>query len=120
MRRAGSRDYERIWVVVNRIPRGRVATYGQVAWLAGLARQARRVGYALAALPADRDVAWQRVVNAAGAISPRADPRMETVQRVLLEGEGVVFDARGRADLARFGWRPRGRSSPPARRARPA
>lgn len=114
VRRGEPSDYERIYAVVARIPRGRVATYGQVARLARLARQARRVGYALHALPEGRDVPWQRVVNARGEISPRAEPRHETIQRVLLTREGVRFDARGRIDLARFGWRPVGRATPAA------
>ena len=100
-------SYERIWRVVSRIPRGRVATYGQVAELAGLPRAARQAGYAMHALPHGSRVPWQRVVNARGEVSARSDPGGALVQRALLEREGVAFDARGRIDLARFGWRPR-------------
>jgi methylated-DNA-protein-cysteine methyltransferase-like protein len=95
--------YERIYAAVARIPRGRVATYGEVAAAAGLPGRARQVGYALHALPAGRPVPWHRVVNARGEVSPRAEPRFETIQRKLLEREGVAFDARGRVSLARFG-----------------
>jgi len=101
--------YARIYAVVRRIPRGRVATYGQVAELAGLAGRARQVGYALHALPAGSTVPWQRVLNAAGGVSRRASPGGELTQRQLLEREGVRFDARGRARLAAVRWRPRGR-----------
>jgi len=105
-RPASSPTYERIWAVVARIPRGRVATYGQVAELAGLPRQARRVGYALAALPADRVVPWHRVINAQGAISERGEPRWAQIQRELLRRERVLFDERGLTDLARYAWKP--------------
>jgi methylated-DNA-protein-cysteine methyltransferase related protein len=64
------------------------------------------VGYALAALSGATALPWQRVVNAAGAISLRSSTG-GTTQRILLEREGIAFDARGRIDLARFGWRPR-------------
>jgi methylated-DNA-protein-cysteine methyltransferase-like protein len=104
-RNAGVSSYERIWRVVARIPRGRVATYGQVAELAGLPRAARQAGYAMHALPHGTRVPWQRVVNARGELSARSEPGGEQVQRALLEREGVVFDARGRIDLGRFGWR---------------
>lgn len=103
---ADSDSYRRIHAVVRRVPRGRVATYGQVAELAGLGGHARQVGYALHAL-GDERVPWHRVVNAAGRVSRRAEPGAERIQRQLLEREGVVFDAAGRIDLARFGWRPR-------------
>ncbi len=105
---AGERsgDRERLLAVVRLVPRGRVATYGQVAALAGLPGHARQVGWALHALPAASDVPWQRVVNARGELSPRAQPGAERLQRALLEAEGVAFDARGRIPLARFGWRP--------------
>ncbi|TBR22410.1 MGMT family protein [bacterium] len=99
-----SGNYARIYAAVRRIPRGKVATYGQVAKLAGLPRHARQVGYALHALPAASDVPWQRVVNAQGAVSPRAVPGFEDEQRRLLEREGVTFDGRGRIPLSRFQW----------------
>jgi len=100
-----NRRYERIYDVVRAIPEGRVATYGQVAALAGLKGHARQIGYALYALD-DDDVPWQRVVNARGEISARSDPGSEPLQRVMLEDEGVVFDERGRISLARFRWDP--------------
>jgi methylated-DNA-protein-cysteine methyltransferase-like protein len=90
--------------VVRRIPRGRVATYGQVAELAGLAGHARQVGYALHALHGDSALPWHRVVNATGAISLRSVPGFELEQRVRLEAEGVTFNARGRVPLASYRW----------------
>lgn len=101
----GSDAYERIYDVVRRIPAGRVATYGQVAALAGLSGHARQVGYALHALAGD-DVPWQRVLNARGEVSRRSDPGPEPLQRLMLEDEGVLFDAYGRVDLRRFRWDP--------------
>jgi methylated-DNA-protein-cysteine methyltransferase related protein len=100
---------------VRRIPPGRVATYGQVAALAGLHGRARQVGYALNALPDGTTVPWQRVINARGEVSPRSEPGREGYQRFLLEEEGVAFDAAGRLDLDRFGWRPGKRSAAPRR-----
>ena len=101
---------------MRRIPRGRVATYGQVAALAGLPGAARQVGYALHALPAGADdVPWQRVVNAKGEVSPRAEPGADDEQRALLEAEGVRFDRRGKIDLVRYGL---ARAKRPPRRKR--
>ena len=100
-------SYQLIYNVVRRIPRGRVATYGQVASLAGLAGHARQVGYALNALPDGTVVPWHRVVNAAGRISTRTTPGGELVQQLLLAKEGVRLDARGRIPLERLRWRPR-------------
>ncbi len=108
--RRGVGAYGRIYAVVRRIPRGRVATYGQVAELAGLAGHARQVGYALHALRAGSAVPWHRVLNAAGAVSLRSAPGGELTQRQLLEQEGVGFDLRGRVRLAAVRWRPRARS----------
>lgn len=101
----GSDNYTRIYAVVRRIPAGRVATYGQVAALAGLPGHARQVGYALHAL-VDDDVPWQRVINSRGEISQRSDPGPEPLQRLILEDEGVVFNVNGRVDLRRFRWDP--------------
>ena len=110
--------WARVWAVVRRIPRGRVATYGQVAALAGLGGQARQVGYALHALPGEGFAPWHRVVNARGAISLPPGGGADVTQRLRLEREGVRFDARGRIDLERYGWRPGARAArPPARAA---
>lgn len=103
--------YHQIYEIVRRIPRGRVATYGQVAILAGIPGHARQVGYALNALPDGSRVPWQRVVNAKGRISLRAEPEYSRVQQAILEAEGVEFDVSGRLDLARYRWRPRGHST---------
>jgi methylated-DNA-protein-cysteine methyltransferase-like protein len=109
--------YAKYWAVVRRIPRGRVATYGQVADLAGLPGHARQAGYALAALPDESDVPWHRVVNARGEVSRRAGgSTFEKIQRVLLEAEGVTFDAAGRIPMERYGWRP-GAAAPRGRNA---
>lgn len=102
---AGSTAYQRIYAVVRRIPRGRVATYGQIARLAGLAGRARQVGYAMHALPAGSRVPWHRVINAMGRISRRRRFGAELTQRVLLEREGIRFGAAGRVSLERFGWK---------------
>jgi len=99
--------YQRIYRVVRRIPKGKVATYGQVAALAGLGRAARQVGYAMHALPAGTALPWHRVVNAQGTISRRASGSGELDQRLRLEAEGVRFSWRGRIDLERHSWRPR-------------
>jgi len=98
--------YLRVRQVVSTIPEGKVATYGQVALLAGLPRRARLVGRALAALPDGSEVPWHRVINAQGRISSRGGGPYEQFQRLLLEEEGVELDASGRIDLERFGWEP--------------
>ena len=97
--------YKRIYEVVLRIPKGKVATYGQVAGMAGRCSP-RNVGYALSALPPDLDIPWQRVINRQGRISPRSEPGGDSIQRQLLEAEGVVFDDNDQVDLNRYGWRP--------------
>ena len=103
-----SETYERIYEVVRQIPPGRVATYGQVAALAGMPGQARLVGYALNSLPDDHDVPWQRVINAQGRISERGNPEWEDFQRILLEAEEVMPNDAGIISLARYRWEPTG------------
>ena len=98
--------------MVRRIPRGRVATYGQIAELAGLEGHARQVGYALHHLPPKSNVPWHRVLNARGEVSPRTAGDSHELQRLLLEGEGVEFDGRGRLSLARYQWKKRIRTAP--------
>ncbi len=101
--------WTRIHAIVRRIPRGRVATYGQVAGLAGFPHAPRLAGYALHALPEGTPLPWHRVVGAGGRLAlARLDPDGALTQRLRLEREGVRFDARGRVDLERSGWRPRG------------
>jgi len=105
--RTGTGTYARIYAVVARIPRGRVATYGQVAILAGLPRQARLVGYALNVLPGDCAVPGHRVVNAKGRISLRSDGLgHDQIQAQLLAREGVRL-VDGAIPLDRAQWRPR-------------
>jgi methylated-DNA-protein-cysteine methyltransferase-like protein len=105
----GFGSFGRIYRVVSRIPRGRVATYGQVARLAGLPGRARLVGYALAALDDGSRVPWHRVVNARGLVSSRAGGGpAEMLQKLRLKRERVAFGTAGAVPLARFRWRPRG------------
>ncbi len=101
--------YQRFYEVVRRIPPGRVATYGQVARLAGYPGYARQVGYALFRLQGQAtDIPWHRVINAQGRIS-YSPFRLgyDDLQKVLLEAEGIPFDVAGRVDLQQFGWDPR-------------
>ncbi len=109
---AGSELYRAIYKVVRRIPRGRVATYGQVAALAGLGGQPRLVGYALHAIepalePRAATIPWYRVINAQGRVSFRAEAGCGHEQRERLEREGVTFDCRDRVALDRYRWKPR-------------
>ena len=99
--------FDEIRKYVKKIPKGKVATYGQVATLAGLDGHARQVGYALHALPDRPDVPWHRVINARGEISPRGAGDSHELQRLLLEEEGVEFDLAGRVALEKFRWRKR-------------
>jgi methylated-DNA-protein-cysteine methyltransferase-like protein len=96
--------YHRIYRVVRHIPKGRVASYGVVARLAGRPGAARTVGWALSALRDDADVPWWRVLNASGRISFAAHDHNAVVQRALLLREGVKFVPGGAANLSLFGW----------------
>ena len=96
--------YRRIYRVVKHIPRGRVATYGVVARLAGRPGAARTVGWALSALGDDADVPWWRVVNAAGRISLSPHDHAAVLQRALLLREGVRFAPGGALNLGMYGW----------------
>jgi methylated-DNA-protein-cysteine methyltransferase-like protein len=110
--------WKAVYRVVRRIPAGRVATYGQIAAIAGMPGAARQVGWALNALGDEDDVPWQRVINARGEISARGIREIEDLQRSLLESEGVSFDAKGRVDLGRYAWRPRGSAAVPRKAAK--
>jgi methylated-DNA-protein-cysteine methyltransferase-like protein len=109
-----------VYRLVGRIPKGRVATYGQIAALLGYPRAARAVGQALKHVPAH--LPWHRVVNAHGGISLRSNVGGMLTQRLRLEQEGVPV-RRGRVSLTRFRWSGARRARPggadrPARRAR--
>ena len=95
--------FQRFYALVDSIPRGRVATYGQIARAAGLPRHARHVGAALRVLPAGSELPWFRVLNSRGEISVRPTSGF-TRQRRLLREDGIEVDARGRVDLKRYRW----------------
>lgn len=96
--------YERIYAVVRKIPAGQVATYGQIAAIVGKCTP-RMVGYAMAALPFDTDVPWQRVINRQGKISLRAGGSGGALQRQLLGAEGVHFDLqKATINFDEVGW----------------
>ena len=98
--------FEQIYAVVRRIPRGTVATYGQVAALAGNPHWARVVGYALHVNPRPDEIPCHRVVNREGRTAPAFAFGGEDMQRLLLQEEGVGFLPDGRVDLASQQWRP--------------
>jgi methylated-DNA-protein-cysteine methyltransferase-like protein len=97
--------YEAVYRVVCRIPKGRLMSYGQIAAILGTPRASRAVGYAMRAC--SERLPWQRVINAKGQISARGDVERPMLQRLLLEDEGVEFDANDRCDLERLRWEPR-------------
>ena len=98
------REFDRaVYRLVSQIPRGRVATYGQIAAFLGYPRAARAVGYAMKRCPQESGVPWHRVLNARGGISLRANISGMVTQRILLEREGITL-RRGRVDLRRFRW----------------
>jgi methylated-DNA-protein-cysteine methyltransferase related protein len=114
--------YRAIHAVIRRIPRGRVATYGQIAELAGIPGGARVAAAALKiSTPADR-LPWQRVIGKRGKLVGRIaihDPVGAAIQRGLLEREGVAVGDAGRVELAVYGWLPAtagsGRAASPRR-----
>lgn len=105
----GQNLYFRIYSVVRRIPKGKVATYGQVAALAGAPRAAQVVGWALRVLKPSTKLPWQRVINKAGMISIENMGAPKELQASLLTAEGVVIEQRDGnlfVDLKKFGWQP--------------
>lgn len=103
--------YEKIWQTVSRIPYGRVATYGQIARLAGLGKRARMVGYALHRTPDDYSIPWHRVINAQGRISFPPDSHQYRRQRERLLAEDIPLVGE-RVDLERYRWRPEFEDAP--------
>jgi methylated-DNA-protein-cysteine methyltransferase-like protein len=103
-------DTPTLYQLVRRIPKGEVATYGQLAKLIGKPRHARHVGNALANTPENMKIPWHRVVNAQGRISLRRtnwQNGSDDLQRILLEAEGVVFDDSGKIRLRDDQWKPK-------------
>ena len=97
-------SFDRIYAVVKKIPRGTVASYGQVALLAGNPRWARVVGYALHANPDPEGIPCYRVVTKDGRTSPAFAFGGADIQRALLEADGIEFTEDGRVDMAKYGW----------------
>lgn len=97
--------HEIIYDMVSQIPEGQVATYGQIAQLIGFPNHARQIGHALSRLNEDSPVPWHRVINAKGKISPRGLNGCDDYQRILLESEGIIFNANDNISLNQFQWR---------------
>lgn len=99
--------YELIYAVVRQIPYGQVATYGQVAELAGLIGKPRLVGYALYRVTEADEIPWHRVINAKGEVSTSPHRNgSDYLQRSLLEDEGIAFNAAGKVQLSTYRWQP--------------
>lgn len=98
--------FERIYAVVRRIPRGRVATYGQIAMLAGNPHWSQVVGFALHVNPDPQGIPCYRVVNRFGEVSSAFAFGGENMQRQMLMEDGVTFLPDGRVDLRNFLWQP--------------
>jgi methylated-DNA-protein-cysteine methyltransferase related protein len=111
--------FERVWALVRKIPRGKVATYGQLSEMIDGRLTPVGVGWAIRAAK-EGTIPWQRVVNVRGGIS--TDKEHPGLQRAMLEAEGVRFGADGRIDLARYGTFTRGAKTSAGKRGsrRPA
>ena len=97
--------YNAIYAIVQQIPYGQVATYGQVAELANLPRRARLVGYALFRVAPEMDIPWHRVINAKGEVSESpVRYGSDHLQRSLLEAEDIQFSLEGRINLRTYRW----------------
>ncbi len=105
---------QRVYEIVRRIPRGRVMTYGQIAEILGEGYTPRTVGFVMHG--SDEDTPWHRVINAQGACSTGKVVLPFDKQQRMLEGEGVIFNDRGRCDLQKYLWIPEAENSKPAPR----
>ena len=103
-KRADDRPFERVWGLVRAIPRGRVATYGQLSAMIAHRLTPIGVGWAIRAAP-EGTIPWHRVVAARGRVS--TDREHPGLQREMLESERVRFDAEGCVDLDEHAWKPR-------------
>lgn len=98
--------FVKIYDIVSQIPVGKVATYGQIAVLAGLPRGARVVGWAMRAVPEDWKLPCHRVVNKLGSLAPEYAFGGQEIQRVLLEAEGITFKINGLINMEEHLWKP--------------
>jgi len=105
MKTATEKRNERIWATIRDIPEGAVASYGQIAEIAGIPRGARQVGYALRHLPKGHDVPWYRVIQASGKIAFEIGSRAFNEQKKRLMDENVVV-LKGRIDMKKYRWQP--------------
>jgi len=100
--------FEIIYAVIQQIPNGKVATYGQIASIVSPGLPARIVGYALHGLPEGTEVPWHRVINSLGKISYAATRNdHDSLQQRILEQEGIKFSSDGKIDLDKYRWSPR-------------
>ena len=102
--------YQRVYTLVKKIPKGKVATYGQIATLAGSPRGARMVGWALHVLPEPetKKIPWQRVINRKGIISTTCSDHPKDLQKMILESEGVKVAEKEKIfwiDLEKYQWK---------------
>ncbi len=105
MKAATAKRNERIWATICDIPEGFVASYGQIAEIAGIPRGARQVGYALRNLPQNSKVPWYRVIQASGKIAFRSgsDAFNEQSKRLMREDVAIL---NGRIDMKKYRWQP--------------
>ena len=97
--------FQRFYALVDSIPKGNLATYGQIAKEAGLPRHARHVGHALRQLPKGSVLPWHRVLSASGQIAARpGGSRTKQIKR--LRSEGILVSASGRVRLSQYRWNP--------------
>ena len=97
--------HQRAKDIIKRIPRGKVATYGQIAAYAGNPRAARQVAWVLHSSSQKDQLPWHRVINSKGRISLKRNYGYE-IQRELLEKEGIEFDKHDNIDFGRYLWSP--------------
>ncbi len=97
---------KRIYEIAKMIPRGRVATYGQLAFMAGNPQGARMAGMAMKKVPGNMNIPCHRVVNADGDTAPDYVFESKNHQRAMLETEGIIFKSNGKIDMKRYKWNP--------------
>lgn len=98
--------YDEVYAIVKQIPKGKVATYGQIAWLTGSPKASRAVGYALHFNPQPGVIPCHRVVNRFGGLAPAFAFGGIDVQKELLEKENVIIGEDYLVDLKKYQWKP--------------